>query len=162
MAAISYTIAEDTAIARAVATIGLKTVFADTTVDQEIGLRSWRDVRARQDRWAVIRRAEEPVTFVLEPLACPLPSAIAAALAAPLVGLDWIVGGAATLLVWYAIEVAVTAAKGWEVAPWTPAAFIGRDIVLLAAWARAWTTRKVAWAGGAQDVRDVLSRGRPR
>ena len=59
---------------------------------------------------------------------------------------------------WYAIEVVVTALKRWEVAPWTPLAFLGRDAVLLAAWGQAWTTRKVVWAGGKQDVRDVLRR----
>ena len=158
IAALAYTIAEDTALSRAMAGIGLRTVFADTPVAQEIGARTWAEVRARQDRWAVIRRAEEPTTFVLEPLACPLPAALAGALAAPLVGLGWPIGFVATLLGWYVLEVLATALKGWEIAPWTPAAFLGRDAVLLGAWARAWTTRQVIWAGAKQDVRDVLRR----
>ena len=156
VAALSYTIAEDTALSRALGAIGLKTVFAEATVDQEIGARSLADVYGRQARWAVIRRAEEPLTFAFEPVACPLPAAVAGALAAPLVGLGAAAGFAATLLGWYAIEVAVTALKRWELVPWTPSAFLGRDLVLLAAWARAWTTREVTWAGGRQDVRDVL------
>ncbi len=65
VAALGYTIAEDTAMCRALAALGLATRFADTTVDQEIGARALRDVYARQARWAVIRRAEEPLTFRL-------------------------------------------------------------------------------------------------
>lgn len=161
IAALGYTIAEDTALSRALADIGLATVFAENTVDQEIGARTFAEVFGRQARWAVIRRAEEPLTFAFEPIACPLPAALAGALAAPLVGMGPLVGILATLLGWYAIEVFVTAAiKRWELRPWTPLAFLGRDFVLLAAWARAWTTREVIWAGGRQDVHDILRRPR--
>lgn len=156
VAAIAYTVAEDTALSRAMAGLGLATVFAENTVDQEIGARAIGDVWARQARWAVIRRAEEPVTFALEPVACPVPAAIAGAMAAPLLGIGGLTGGVVTLLGWYAIEVAVTALKRWELSPWTPIAFLGRDAVLLLAWARAWFTRSVVWHGGRHDVRDVL------
>ncbi len=158
--ALGYTIAEDTALSRAMAGIGLATVFAEATVDQEIGTRTIRDVYARQARWAVIRRAEEPMTFAFEPVACPLPAALAGALAAPLLGVAAGIGFVATLLGWYAIELAVTAGKGWELAPWTPTAFLGRDAVLLVAWVRAWFTRSVVWHGGRQDVRAVLGDGK--
>ena len=158
--ALGYTIAEDTALSRAMAGIGLATVFAEATVDQEIGTRTIRDVYARQARWAVIRRAEEPMTFAFEPVACPLPAALAGALAAPLLGVAAGTGFVATLLGWYAIEMAVTAGKGWELAPWTPTAFLGRDAVLLVAWVRAWFTRSVVWHGGRQDVRAVLGDGK--
>ncbi len=154
--ALGYTIAEDSALSRALAGLGLKTVFSENTVDQEIGARSLGEVYARQARWAVIRRNEEPATFALEPLACPLPAAVAGALAAPLLGLGAVVGFVATLLGWYAIEVAVNALKRWELSPWTPTAFLGRDGVLLVAWTRAWFTRSVVWQGERQDVRAVL------
>ncbi len=160
-AALGYTIAEDTALSRAMAKLGLRTVFAHNTVDQEIGARTLAEVYGRQARWAVIRRAEEPVTFAVEPLACPLPAAVAGLLAASLVGLGPLAGFGLTLAGWYAIEVGVTAIKRWEVSPWTPAAFLGRDLVLLLAWARAWFTREVVWAGGRRDVRDVLHRPEP-
>ena len=159
-AALGYTIAEDTALSRAMAAIGLRTVFAHATVDQEIGARTFAEVYGRQARWAVIRRAEEPRTFAFEPVACPLPAACAGALAAPLVGLSAGAAFVTTLVGWYLIEVAVTALKRWELSPWTPVAFLGRDIVLLTAWTRAWFTREVVWAGGRQDVRDVLRRPR--
>jgi ceramide glucosyltransferase len=158
LAAMAYTIAEDSALCKGFAAIGLATVFAEKTDDQEIGARSLADVYARQARWAVIRRAEEPLTFVFEPIACPVPAALAAALAAPLLGIGALTAFGTTLLFWYLIEVGVTAAKRWEVGPWTPLAFLGRDGVLLAAWARAWTTREVTWAGGRRDVRDIVRR----
>ena len=158
ISALGYTIAEDTALSRALAVLRLRTVFAHATVDQEIGARRLAEVYARQARWAVIRRAEEALTFTFEPIACPLPAACAGAIAAPLVGLSPLVAFAATLLGWYLVEVLVTALKGWEILPWTPIAFLGRDVVLLGAWARAWFTREVVWAGGKQDVRDVLRR----
>ena len=154
--ALGYTIAEDTALSRALAGVGLLTRFAEDTVDQEIGARSLRDVYARQARWAVIRRAEEPLTFAFEPLACALPAVAAGALAAPLLGLAAGWAAATTFAGWFALELGVAALKGWELRPWTPAATLGRDLVLLAAWAMAWTTREVTWAGAKQDVRDVL------
>ena len=71
VAALGYTIAEDSALSRALAGIGLATVFAENTVDQEIGARTLGDVYARQARWAVIRRNEEPVTFALRAAGLP-------------------------------------------------------------------------------------------
>ena len=154
--ALGYTIAEDSALSRAVGGLGLRSVFAENTVDQEIGARTLRDVYARQARWAVIRRNEELVTFALEPLACPLPAAAAGALAAPLLGLGVVTGFVATLLGWYAIEIAGNALKRWELSPWTPTAFLGRDGILLTAWTRAWFTRSVVWQGERQDVRALV------
>ena len=158
--ALGYTIAEDSALSRALGGLGLRTVFSENTVDQEIGARTVGEVYARQARWAVIRRNEEPTTFALEPLACPLPAAVAGALAAPLLGLGAVAGFAATLLGWYAIEVAANAAKRWELSPWTPTAFLGRDGVLLLAWTRAWFTRSVVWQGERQDVRALVKASR--
>ncbi|MGH6853656.1 MAG: glycosyltransferase family 21 protein, partial [Methylocella sp.] len=85
IAAISDTLAEDTALSMALARLGLKTVFSHRTVAQEIGARTFREIYQRQLRWSVIRRKNERVTFPLEPLASPLPAAVAGALAAPLV-----------------------------------------------------------------------------
>lgn len=153
VAAISYTIAEDTALCQAFERHGLRTVFAHETIEQEIGARRLRDVYLRQARWAVIRRAEEPLPFVFEPVASPLAASLAAMLAGGFVGLGpWAAFGL-TLGGWYALEVAVTAVKGWEIGPWTPLAVLGREGVLMAAWLRAWVSREVIWAGRRQAVR---------
>ncbi len=150
--AMAYTLAEDTAIAKGLSAIGLKTVFAHRDIRQRIGLRTFRDVFERQVRWSVIRRAHEPFTFPLEPIATALPAACAAALAAPLLAVAPILAFAATLLGWLGCEIGLAWLKGWEISPYAPLAFVGREIVMLAAWLRAFTTYDVVWANGRFDV----------
>lgn len=151
--ALGRSLAEDTALSRTLARHGLGTVFAHETVAQEIGARSLRDIYDRQVRWSVIRRANEKFSFPLEPIASPLPAALAGALAAPLVELPAWLGFGATLLVWFCAETGFAAMKGWEVSAWAPVAFLGREILALAAWLRAWTTYEVVWANGRFDAR---------
>jgi ceramide glucosyltransferase len=150
--AMAYTLAEDTAISKGFAAIGLKTVFAHRTLRQIIGPRTLRDIYERQLRWSVIRRAHEPVTFPLEPVISPLPAALAAAVAAPLVGISDGAAFGLSLLAWFGCEVSVAWLKGWEVSLVSPLAFMGREILALAAWTRAWTTDDVVWANGRFDV----------
>jgi ceramide glucosyltransferase len=150
--ALGHTIAEDSALEQSMSRIGLRTVFASAPVDQEIGARRLSDVYARQARWAAIRRMEVPLTFPLEPLACALPAAVAGAIAAPLADLSPEVGAGLTLAAYFLTELAVTLHKRWHVSPWAPVAFVARDLILLAAWAKAWTTREVVWAGQRNSV----------
>jgi ceramide glucosyltransferase len=150
--AMAYTLAEDTAISKGLAGIGLKTVFAHRTIRQLIGSRTLRDVYERQVRWSVIRRSHEPLTFPLEPIANPLPAACAAALASPLFSASPALAFAATLLGWFACEMGIARLKGWEISPWAPLAFLGREVLALAAWLRAFTTYDVVWANGRFDV----------
>lgn len=152
IAALNHTIAEDSALAQNMAKIGLRTVFASAPADQEIGARMLADVYARQARWAAIRRIEVPLSFPLEPLACALPAALAGAIAAPLAGLSATAGAGLTLAAYFLAELAVARFKRWHVSLWAPVAFIARDLILLAAWAHAWTTREVIWAGQRKTV----------
>jgi ceramide glucosyltransferase len=144
--AVSDTIAEDSAIAKGFASLGLKTRFAHRTAAQEIGRRNLQEIYQRQARWAVIRRAMEPWTFPVEPLYNSVVTALAAALAAPLIGLPPALAAAGSLAFWFVAEIGVAALKGWEVSFWSPLAFLGREIVSLMAWLHAWTTRDVVWA----------------
>ncbi len=150
--AISYTLAEDTAISRGFAAMGLKTAFAHRPLRQIIGRRTWREIYDRQLRWAVIRRAHEPITFPLEPFSSPLPAAMAAAIGAPLIGLSPLAAFGLSLLIWFGVEIGVAALKGWEVSLVSPIAFLGREILALSSWLRAWTTRDVTWANGRLKV----------
>lgn len=151
--AISHTLAEDTAISRGLESQGLKTVFAHRTVAQEIGARSLREIYQRQARWSVIRRANERLSFPLEPLASPLPAALAGAIAAPLFGTSaWFCFGV-TLSGWFCAETGFALLKRWEVSVWSPLAFLAREILCLAVWLRAWTTHEVVWANGRFDAR---------
>ncbi|MHB8883566.1 MAG: glycosyltransferase [Methylovirgula sp.] len=150
--AMAYTLAEDTAISEGLAAIGLRTVFAHKPLRQIIGWRSLRDIYDRQLRWSVIRRAHTPATFPLEPVVSALPAAVAAAFAAPLLGLSAGAGFGLSALGWFGCEILVSRLKGWEVSLMSPVAFAGREILALATWARAWTTDDVVWANGRFDV----------
>ncbi|HYP56879.1 MAG TPA: glycosyltransferase [Beijerinckia sp.] len=152
--AISHSLAEDSAISKGLGAIGLKTVFAHRTVAQEIGARGFREIYERQARWAVIRHKEEPFSFPLEPLSSPLPAALAAVLAAPLIGVSGGFGFVMTLTGWFCAEIACAYLKKWEVSIWSPLAFLGREILSLVAWLRAWTTHDVVWAKGRFDARE--------
>lgn len=151
--AMSHMLAEDTALSKALARRGLKTVFAHRTVEQEIGARSFREIYERQVRWCVIRRTNERFSYPLEPLYSPLPAALAGALAAPLADASAAQMFSAVLIAWFCIEAGFAALKGWEVSLWSPLAFLGREILSLAAWLRAWTTYDVVWAQGRFDAR---------
>ena len=153
IAALSGTLAEDTALSMELARQGLKTVFSHRTVAQETGARSFADIYERQLRWSVIRRKNERFTFPLEPLASPLPAAIAGALAAPLLLWPAWLGFSLTLLLWFCAETGFALCKGWDVSLWSPLAFLGREILALMAWLRAFTTHDVVWAKTRFDAR---------
>jgi ceramide glucosyltransferase len=153
IAAISDTLAEDTAISIVLARQGLKTVFSHRTASQETGARTFREIYERQLRWSIVRRKHERVTFPLEPLASPLPAAAAGALAASLVSYPAWLGFSLTLLLWFCAETGFALCKGWEVSRWSPLAFLGREILALVAWLRAFTTHDVVWAQVRFDAR---------
>jgi ceramide glucosyltransferase len=153
IAAISDTLAEDTAISIVLARQGLKTVFSHRTVAQETGARTFREIYQRQLRWSIVRRKHERLTFPLEPLASPLPAALAGALAAPLVSYPVWLGFSSTLFLWFCAETGFAFCKGWEVSRWSPLAFLGREILALVAWLRAFTTHEVVWAQVRFDAR---------
>jgi ceramide glucosyltransferase len=153
IAAISDTLAEDTAISMVLARQGLKTVFSHRTAAQETGARTFREIYERQLRWSIVRRKHERVTFPLEPLASPLPAAVAGALAAPLVSYPAWLGFSLTLLLWFCAETGFALCKGWEVSRWSPLTFLGREILALVAWLRAFTTHDVVWAQVRFDAR---------
>jgi ceramide glucosyltransferase len=155
---LSHTIAEDSALAKGMGGIGLKTRFAARAVDQETGARSLRAVYERQVRWAVIRRGQQPAAYLFEPLVSPFVAACAAALAAPLAGLESWVGFLLTLVLWGVCEGGLNALKGWGLSGWTVPAFLGREVVSLAAWTRAWVRQDVVWATGRYDLSAEMSR----
>jgi ceramide glucosyltransferase len=151
--AISHMLAEDTALSMLLARQGLKTVFSHHTVAQEIGPRSFVEIYGRQLRWSVIRRKNERFTYPLEPLASPLPAALAGALAAPLVSCPASLGFALTLLVWFCAETGFALCKGWEVPARFPLAFLGREILALTSWLHAFATHEVEWGNARFDAR---------
>ena len=118
--ALASTVGEDNAMGKALARLGLKTVFSHRVVRQELGARRLADVHDRQMRWAVIRRDEERVAFLLELFNFALPAAIAAAFAAPLLGLPSVAAAVATIVGWFVAETILIFAKSWGLSLFGP------------------------------------------
>ncbi len=144
--AIAHSVGEDSALDHALKNIGLRTVIMTVPLLQPLGARTFHDVYHRQLRWAVIRRHNETLAFVCEPLGLSSAVALAAAFAAPLVCLSAPVGAASVLAVWFACETLLALARGWDVSMSAPAIMIARDAMMLGVWVRAWFTKRVKWA----------------
>ncbi len=151
--AISHTVGEDNALAKAMRRIGKRPVFSHRPVRQELGARNFADVYHRQLRWMVIRRNDEIISFLAEPICQALPAVIAAALAAPLVRLDPAPAAFATLFLWFAVETLLYMAKGWQLSWVAPAVFVVREAAMLAVWLNAWVTDRVVWATNSVNAR---------
>jgi ceramide glucosyltransferase len=148
IAALASTVGEDNAMGKALACLGLRTVFSHRVVRQELGSRRFSDVYDRQMRWAVIRRKEERAAFVAEPLSFMFPAAIAAGLAAPLASIAPLTASIATIVGWLAAETLLVTVKGWGLSLTAPTAFLCREIMLPCVWLNAWLTNRVVWAQG--------------
>lgn len=155
---ISHTVGEDNALAKAMRRISKRPVFSHHAVRQELGLRTFADVYQRQLRWSVIRRGDELLSFVAEPICQAVPAVAAAALAAPLIGWSAPAAAAATLSLWFATETLLSFAKGWQLSWAAPAVFVAREATMLAVWANAWVTDQVVWA---KDTVNARACGKP-
>jgi len=144
---LAWALGEDAAMTAAVAHLGLKTVLADRVTEQPLGRRSWSEVWNRQLRWRLIWRFQAPAVFAGSLLTSAMPAAIAAALAAPVLGFAPAILAGLTLTAWLGAEVALSLARGWPVSFWSPLAFLGREILEMLVWLRALTTSEVKWAG---------------
>lgn len=151
-AAIAHTFGDDQALAKALASIGLRTVFAASVVRQVVGRRSLRDVWDRQLRWMVIRRTEEPFAFYVEPFFSGAFAAVAGSIGAPFIGIDWWLMAAVTLAGRLSLETLFVAAKGWGWSWRFPLAGICRELLIPALWLRTWFAREVRWGGVPLDI----------
>jgi ceramide glucosyltransferase len=151
--AISHTVGEDNALAKAMRRIGQRPVFSHRPVRQDLGARRFRDVYQRQLRWLIIRRNDETLSFLLEPICQAFPALLAGAAAAPLLGATPFCGFAATFTLWFALETLLSLAKGWQLSYAAPAVFIVREAMMLAVWVNAWITDRVVWANDKVDAR---------
>lgn len=152
LAAVGHSVGEDSALANALARIGLRTRFMPQNVFQRLGARRWRDVWARQMRWTAVRAHNTPLPYALEPVGLCIVAALAAGLAAPLLGLPFVAGVVLCLLLWFALETLLALHEGWDVSLSAPAVMVARDAMMLAVWVCAPFVRRVTWAGAAMPV----------
>jgi ceramide glucosyltransferase len=141
------TFGDDHVLAKALARVGLRTVFSAGVIHQVLGRRSLREVWDRQLRWMVIRRDEEPLAFLAEPFFGGGFATLAGAAAAATLGISAWAVAAATLVLWLASDALVVAGRHWGWSWRLPLAGVCRELLIPGLWARAWSTRKVNWAG---------------
>lgn len=148
--AISHTVAEDHALAKAIGRVGGRTVMAPVSADQVLGARRFVEVWRRQHRWITCRRVEEPLAYLAEPLFGLVAASAAAALAAPAIGIDAVAAVGLTVACWLAIEAALARFAGWPLGLWSAPAAIARELMIPALWLRALAAGDVRW--GADTV----------
>lgn len=157
--ALGMVLAEDAAATKVVRGQGLRVRLVDRPFEQPLGARSRRQVRDRQVRWARLRRATFPLWYAPEVLSsCVLPTA-AAAVAAPLAGLE---AGAAAALVaalWFGSEAALARAAGWHMGLLSPAAWLVRDLMLPMVWLQGWIGDGFTWRGTDMSVAEPAEQG---
>ena len=147
LAAIAPAVADDHAISKAMAGLGLRTAFTASAVDQPLGHRDLQPVWQRHLRWALCRRTAEPLAFWLEPF-----TGLAAACLAVWLAFAGPVLLALTLLAWLTVETALALAKGWPVGPLLLPAILLREALLPVLWIAALLTRRIVWGDQAVPI----------
>jgi ceramide glucosyltransferase len=157
--ALAAEIAEDAAATKLVRAAGRRVHLVPAPFEQPLGPRRWREVWARQLRWARLRRVTFPLFFAPEIASGLLPPA---ALAGWLAGTaEAGLGLAAMLAAFYGAEYALAARLGWHRSPTLLLAFLVRDLMIPLLWARAWMRDAVVWRGNAMDIRPKQTRRLP-
>ena len=161
--ALAAEIAEDAAATKLIRAQGFNAHLVDRPFQQPLGKRRLRDVWSRQLRWARLRRVTFPFFFAPEILTTSLLTFIAAAVAAPVFGVDPIVGAVLAAVFCYGAEAILAFAAGWPLSWRSPAAWLTRDVLLPFLWAGGWSGRNVTWRGNAMDVDEgVFVESEPR
>jgi ceramide glucosyltransferase len=150
--ALGAEIAEDAAATKLVHAAGLSAHLVDAPFEQPLGPRRWRDVWARQVRWARLRRATFPWQFGLELLTTGLFTLMAAFFGAGEFGLDPLAAVSIAALAWYGSEAALASAAGWRLGKPSLPAWIARDLALPWLWAQAWMSDDFVWRGKEMTV----------
>ncbi|MCJ2064473.1 ceramide glucosyltransferase [Methylobacterium sp. J-088] len=149
--ALAAEIAEDAAATKLVRAAGKRVHLVASPFEQPLGPRGFREVWARQLRWARLRRVTFPLFFAPEiGSGVLLPALLLALWAGSLAGL---VGAACLAALCYAAEVGLAIRAGWRRAPRMLAAFLVRDALIPAIWLGAWVQSAIVWRGNAMDVR---------
>lgn len=153
IASIAEAVGEDHALSKALGRAGKRTVIAGHVVKQAIGRRRIEDVWNRQLRWAVCRRVEEPLAFYAEPFTSALLSAIAGGIGASVFNFQAAPVMAGTVLIWVAVEISLTAVKGWPLSWRSPLATLCHLGMFPLLWLQALLTRRIFWGDTPIELR---------
>ena len=149
--ALAAEIAEDAAATKLVRAAGRRVHLVASPFEQPLGVRGFREVWARQLRWARLRRVTFPLFFVPEiGSGLLLPAVLLALAAGTAVGAA---GAAALVGLCYGAESWLARRAGWHRSARTLVAFLVRDAMIPVLWIGAWTQSAIVWRGNAMDVR---------
>jgi ceramide glucosyltransferase len=149
--ALASEIAEDAAATKLVRAAGKRVHLVASPFEQPLGSRGFREVWARQLRWARLRRVTFPLFFAPEiGSGVLLPALLVALWSGSPVGFA---GAAVLAALCYAAEYRLAIRAGWHRAPRMLAAFLVRDALIPAIWLGAWVQSAIVWRGNAMDVR---------
>src|SRR5208283_4077230 len=123
-------IAEDAASTKMIRAQGFDAHLVSEPFQQPLGARRFKDVWARQVRWARLRRATFPLQFAPEILTTSLVMIVAAAFAAPEFGVNPAAAVVLAALFWYAVEALLAYVAGWPLSWRSPLAGMVRDLLL--------------------------------
>jgi ceramide glucosyltransferase len=153
--ALGAEIAEDAASTKLIHAQGLDAHLVSEPFQQPLGSRRLKDAWSRQIRWARLRRVTFPLFFVPEILTTSLVTIVAAAFAAPELGLSAWSSAALAALFWYAVEALLAIVSGWPLNWRSPAAWIVRDVLLPILWAEGWRGDSFVWRGNAMNAEEA-------
>jgi len=149
--ALASEIAEDAAATKLVRAAGKRVHLVARPFEQPLGPRGFREVWARQLRWARLRRVTFPLFFAPEiGSGVLLPALLLSLWSGSPVGFA---GAAVLAALCYAAEYRLAIRAGWHRAPRMLAAFLVRDALIPAIWLGAWVQSAIVWRGNAMDVR---------
>jgi ceramide glucosyltransferase len=155
--ALGAEIAEDAAATKVVRGAGRRVRLVDGAFGQPLGRRTASQVWSRQVRWAKLRRATFPAFFLPEILSGSLAPLLAAAYAAQAADLSAAGAVAALAAFWYACEACLARLAGWHVGPWSPLAWLVRDLMLPVLWTQAWLGNTFSWRGNDMSLADAVA-----
>ncbi|PST20751.1 ceramide glucosyltransferase [Mesorhizobium plurifarium] len=145
--ALASEIAEDAAATKLVRSLGLKVHLVASPFEQPLGTRSFREIWARQCRWARLRRVTFPHFFFPEILAGLMPPLLLSVIAAVVAGHSVLAMSGFVASAAYLPELALVYRKNWYVSRWSLLAMVTRDTLLPIIWVRSWLAGSTHWRG---------------
>ncbi|HEY7764623.1 MAG TPA: ceramide glucosyltransferase [Aestuariivirgaceae bacterium] len=139
--------AEDAAATKLMRRAGFRIALSQQPHCQPLGARTAFQVWDRQVRWAKLRRATFPMTFLPEIFSGSLLPLCASGVSAALAGLDAMFVVATHAGFWFAAEILLARRAGWPLSATTLASMITRDALIPPVWLAALASRSFEWGG---------------
>ncbi|MCA1403857.1 glycosyltransferase [Ensifer sp. IC3342] len=156
--ALASQIAEDAAATKLVRSLGLKVHLVSSPFEQPLGTRTFREVWARQCRWARLRRVTFPHFYSPEILLGVVPPLLLSLIAAVVAGHSLLAITGFVVSASYLPELTLAYRKNWHISRWSLIAMFTRDALLPIIWVRGWLAGSADWRGNRMSIGSHESR----